>query len=73
MARSEERRGTVVIRGCSVLDVAEGKLLANRTVILAAGKLLEVGTPEVPVDAPPAFRAAHASPCEEVAGASTAN
>ena len=43
----------MVIRGCSVLDVAGGKMLADRTVVLDGGKIRAIGTPEDPVETPP--------------------
>lgn len=43
----------VVIRDCSVLDVAKGEMLPGRTVVLADGKIRAVGTPEAPVETPP--------------------
>jgi hypothetical protein len=49
-ARSEEGSRPVVIRGCSMLDVAGGKLLADRTVVLEGGKVRAIGTPEDPVE-----------------------
>ena len=52
-ARSEERPRPLVIRGCSVLDVAGGKMLADRTVVLDGGKIRAIGTPEDPVETPP--------------------
>jgi hypothetical protein len=51
-ARSEEGSRPVVIRGCSMLDVAGGKLLADRTVVLEGGKVRAIGTPENPVETP---------------------
>jgi hypothetical protein len=55
-ARSEESPRPVVIRGCSVLDVAGGKMLSGRTVVLAGGKVRAIGTPEHPVEMPPDAR-----------------
>jgi hypothetical protein len=55
-ARSEESPRPVVIRGCSVLDVAGGKMLSGRTVVLAGGKIRAIGTPEHPVEMPPDAR-----------------
>jgi hypothetical protein len=52
-AQSAERPGPMVIRGCSVLDVAAGKMLTDRTVVLDAGKIHAIGTPESPVQTPP--------------------
>jgi imidazolonepropionase-like amidohydrolase len=52
-ARSEERPRPLVIHGCSVLDVAGGKMLADRTVVLEGGKVRAIGTPEDPVETPP--------------------
>jgi hypothetical protein len=53
-ARSEETPRPVVIRGCSVLDVGGGKILADRTVVLDGGKIRAIGTLENPVETPPA-------------------
>jgi imidazolonepropionase-like amidohydrolase len=52
-ARSEELPRPVVIQGCAVLDVAGGTLLADRTVVLDAGKIRAIGTLEAPVETPP--------------------
>jgi hypothetical protein len=52
-ARSEERPRPVVIRDCSVLDVAAGKMLADRTVVLDGGTVRAIGTFENPVETPP--------------------
>ena len=52
-ARSEERPRPVVIRGCSVLDVAGAKMLADRTVVLDGGKIRAIGTADDPVETPP--------------------
>lgn len=52
-ARSEEPPRPVVIRGCSLLDVAGGKMLEDRTVVLVGGKIQAIGTPELPVESPP--------------------
>ena len=51
-ASSETVPGPVVIRGCSILDVTGGRMLANRTVVLEAGKIRAIGTPENPVETP---------------------
>jgi len=48
--KAEERPRPVVIRGCSVLDVASGTMLADRTVVLEEGKVRAIGTPEIGVD-----------------------
>jgi len=40
----------VVIRGCSVLDVAAGVMLADRTVVLDGGKIRAVAAPGAPVE-----------------------
>jgi len=50
--KAEERPRPVVIRGCSVLDVASGTMLADRTVVLDGGKVRAIGTPEIGVDTP---------------------
>src|SRR5690349_24939206 len=42
----------VVIRGCSVLDVAAGEMRADRTVVLDGGKIRAVGAPGDPVETP---------------------
>ena len=52
-ARSEELPGPVVIRDCSVLDVAGRKMLADQTVVLDGGKVRAIGTLEAPVETPP--------------------
>jgi imidazolonepropionase-like amidohydrolase len=52
-ATAEEQPRPVVIRGCSVLDVASGMMNAGRTVILDEGRIRAIGTPTNPVEAPP--------------------
>jgi imidazolonepropionase-like amidohydrolase len=52
-AGSAEAPGPLVLRDCSVLDVAEGQMLAGRTVVLAEGRIRAIGTPEAPVETPP--------------------
>jgi imidazolonepropionase-like amidohydrolase len=42
----------VVIRGCSVLDVAGGRMIAGRTVVLEGGKIQAVATLGDPVETP---------------------
>src|SRR6476620_7755355 len=42
----------VVIRDCSILDVAKGTMLPGRTVVLAEGKIQSIGTREAPVESP---------------------
>jgi hypothetical protein len=51
-ARSQASPRPVVIRGCSVLDVAGGKMLADRTVVLDGGRIRAVGAPGAPVEMP---------------------
>jgi hypothetical protein len=43
----------VVIRDCSVLDVAAGVMQAGRTVVIAGGKIQAIGTADQPVEVPP--------------------
>jgi hypothetical protein len=43
----------VVIRGCSVLDVAAGIMRADRTVVLDGGEIRAVAAPGSPVETPP--------------------
>src|SRR3954454_18953420 len=52
-ARSQASPRPVVIRGCSVLDVAGGTMLASRTVVLDEGKIRDVGAPGASVETPP--------------------
>ena len=52
-ARADESVAPVVIQGCSVLDVAAGKMLPDRTVVLEGGKIRAVGSAEIPVATPP--------------------
>ncbi|MDG3005436.1 amidohydrolase family protein [Paludisphaera mucosa] len=47
-----EGPGPVVVRDCSVLDVAKGMMLPRRTVVLAGGLIRAIGTPEAPVEEP---------------------
>ncbi|MFI5459647.1 MAG: amidohydrolase family protein [Isosphaerales bacterium] len=42
----------VVIRGCSVLDVAAGVMRPGRTVVIAGGEIRAIGTSENPVKIP---------------------
>jgi hypothetical protein len=53
-AESAEAPRPVVLRDCSVLDVAKGEMLPGRTVVLAGGKIRAIGTGEAPVEMPPA-------------------
>ena len=45
--------GPVVLRNCSILDVAKGEMLPGRTVVLSEGKIRAIGTREAPVEEPP--------------------
>src|SRR5215469_1130777 len=51
-ARSQAGPSPVVIRGCSVLDVAGGRMIAGRTVVLDGGKIHAVAAPGDPVETP---------------------
>jgi imidazolonepropionase-like amidohydrolase len=51
-ARSQAAPRPVVIRGCSVLDVAGGRMIAGRTVVLDGGKIRAVAAPGDPVETP---------------------
>ena len=51
-ARSQAAPRPVVIRGCSVLDVAGGRMIAGRTVVLDGGKIHAVAAPGDPVETP---------------------
>src|SRR5262245_55111186 len=51
-ARSQAAPRPVVIRGCSVLDVAGGRMIAGRTVVLEGGKIHAVAAPGEPVETP---------------------
>src|SRR6185437_1747692 len=51
-ARSQAGPSPVVIRGCSVLDVAGGRMIAGRTVVLDGGKIQAVAAPGDPVETP---------------------
>ena len=51
-ARSQASPRPVVIRGCSVLDVAGGRMIAGRTVVLDGGKIPAVAAPGDPVETP---------------------
>jgi hypothetical protein len=51
-AEAAERPRPVVIRGCAVLDVARGEMLADQTVVLEEGIIRAIGTPEHPVETP---------------------
>jgi hypothetical protein len=52
-AGSAEAPRPVVLRDCSVLDVAKGEMLPGRTVVLAEGKIRAIGTREAAVQKPP--------------------
>jgi hypothetical protein len=43
----------VIIRDCSILDVAKGAMLPGRTVLLAGGKIAAIGTRDAPIEPPP--------------------
>lgn len=43
----------IVIRGCSVLDIAAGRMLPDRTVVLEGGLIRAVAAPGEPVAEPP--------------------
>jgi hypothetical protein len=51
-ARSQPGPRPVVIRGCSVLDVAGGRMIASRTVVLDGGKIQAVAAPGDHVETP---------------------
>jgi adenine deaminase len=45
--------GPVVLRNCSIFDVAKGEMLPGRTVVLAGGKIQAIGTRGASVAVPP--------------------
>src|SRR5262245_14207262 len=52
-AQPADRVRPVVIRGCSVLEVAAGRMQPERTVVLAGGKIQAIGTAGEPFSSPP--------------------
>jgi hypothetical protein len=51
-ARASEVPEPIVLRNCSILDVAKGEMLPMRTVVLVGGRIQSIGTPETPVEEP---------------------
>jgi hypothetical protein len=50
--QAAEIPGPVILRNCSILDVAKGEMLPGRTVVLAGGKIQAIGTDATPVEVP---------------------